>query len=680
MKGTAVTGVIVAALAAGAVVYGVTRVGGVGSEAGVVTPAHASAKVPVATADAVWGKESAPVTIVEFSDFECPYCSKGADTIQQLKETYGPEKVRIVFKNLPLPFHKSAGPAALAGATVLELAGDEAFWKFHDKAFKNQKSLTEENFVLWATEAGVDKAKFQTAYAAKSAQPKVDADMKLAETIGARGTPHFFINGVRLSGALPLEEFKKKVDEQTAAAQKLQTEGVPAADVYVKLTEQNFQAPAPEAPRKPPPSPAEDKTIYKAEVLKTDPVKGSPKALVTIVEFSDYQCPFCSRVEPTVKQIVDTYGEQVRVVWKDNALPFHNMAKPAAALGRYAYETGGDKTFWKVQETLFANQAELQHGDEGLKKIAELAGVDWAQAKKAIDSGKYNAAIDASMALAQKLGATGTPAFFVNGRKVTGARPFEQFKEVIDQEIIRAKGLGGANATEIYTKAIAQGIEAPAPAAGGAQGAAFEPTKATNVPAVPADAPFKGGKNAKIVIQEFSDFQCPFCSRVNPTMEQIKKEYGDQVKIVWRNLPLDFHANAPLAAEAAYEVYKQKGDEAFWKFHDVVFANQKAIERTDLEAYASQVGGIDMAKFKAALDQRTHKARVEQDKQAGSSAGINGTPGFLVGSYVVSGARPFEHFKTAIEKAKADAGGAAPAPGLKPPPKKAPPAKPVPAP
>src|SRR5262249_167723 len=136
-----------------------------------------------------------------------------------------------------------------------------------------------------------------------------------------------------------------------------------------------------------------------------------------------------------------------------------------------------------------------------------------------------------------------------------------------------------------------------------------------------ADAPFKGGKNAKVVLQEFSDFQCPFCSRVTPTIKQLIDEYKDKIKIVWRNYPLPFHKEAQPAAEAAMEVYAQGGADKFWAYHDLLFANQRALSRADLEKYAEEVGGINMAKFRAALDNKTHEARVKADQEAVDKAG-----------------------------------------------------------
>jgi len=227
----------------------------------------------------------------------------------------------------------------------------------------------------------------------------------------------------------------------------------------------------------------------------------------------------------------------------------------------------------------------------------------------------------------------------VNGRFLSGAQPLEKFKEIIDAQLVIAKGLvsKGVPRDKVFREVMKT-----------AKGAA-EPEK-KDVPAPTKDNPFKGPENAKVVIQEFSDFQCPFCSRVNPTVEEILKAYPKDVKVVWRNMPLPFHADAPLAAEAAHEAFVQAGSKGFWKFHDKLFGNQQAIKQPDLEKYAAELG-LDVAKFKAALDSRKHKEFVEQDAAVGNKAGIGGTPGFVINGYFVSGAQPFPAFDKLIKMA-----------------------------
>src|SRR5262249_34444376 len=132
--------------------------------------------IPVSSDDPMWGNRNAPVTIVEFSDFQGPFCSRVEPTMDQVRQTYGQDKVRIIWKNQPLPFHDKAKPAAEAAQTIFALKGSEAFWKFHDTAFKNQKDLGPESFEKWAQAAGVDVAKFKADVASHKNAKKVDDD------------------------------------------------------------------------------------------------------------------------------------------------------------------------------------------------------------------------------------------------------------------------------------------------------------------------------------------------------------------------------------------------------------------------------------------------------------------------------------------------------------------------
>jgi protein-disulfide isomerase len=650
-KGTAIVGFLLSFLAGMFLMWGLDRgknpeIAAESASAGGADQSAAS--VPVTAKDPSWGKPDAPVTIVEISDFQCPFCSRVGPTMKQIKDTYGPDKVRIVWKHNPLPFHKEARPAHEASATVHGLAGSEAFWKFHDQAFANQRALTAENFEKWAAEAGADKAKFKEAMAAKKYASKVDEDMALAQKVGATGTPAFRINGVTLSGAQPFDRFKEIIDQQLAEAKKLVASGTKPADVYVKLTNKNQQAQPEQPAKKAQPKEAEedDKSVWKMPVFADDPIKGPKDALVTVVIFSDFQCPFCKRVEDTLKQVGEAYPNDVRFVWKDNPLPFHNRAKPAAILGRVAYKQKGDKGFWEAHEALFGSSMKFE--EDELKTIAEKSGLAWDTVKQAIDQNKYMDKIESSIDLAADFKASGTPHFFINGVRLSGAQPLDKFKAIIDERLAAAKAMvaKGTPKARIYEDVIKDGKEPP-------------PPERKQIAAPDASSPFKGGANAKVVIQEFSEFQCPFCKRVLPTMKEIEKEYGNRVKIVWRHMPLAFHKDAPLASAAAQEVFAQKGNAAFWAYHDKLFEAQGTpggIERANLEKLAEEAG-VDMAKFKAALDSDKHKAKLDSDQKVGNDAGINGTPAFVINGYYLSGAQPAAAFKKLINKALKESGG-----------------------
>lgn len=186
------------------------------------------------------------------------------------------------------------------------------------------------------------------------------------------------------------------------------------------------------------------KTKYKAvDKLKAPTVQvatagrpergGGAKATVTIVEFSDYQCPFCKRGEDSVQKVIDTYGDKVRVVFRNYPLPFHERARPAAEASLCANAQG---KFWEYNKKLFANQNAL--GDDNLKQYAKDLGLDTAKFDECYAKKPYSADIDKDLADGVMAGVNGTPAFFINGRSLSGAQPFEKFKEVIDEELAAA--------------------------------------------------------------------------------------------------------------------------------------------------------------------------------------------------------------------------------------------------
>jgi len=177
------------------------------------------------------GPDTAKVTIVEWSDFQCPFCQRVNPTIDQITKKYG-DKVRVAFKHNPLPMHNRAKPAAIAA----EAAGKQGkFWEMHDRLFENAKELTDENFVKWAEEIGLDVGKFKQDLADPELAKKVDAHQKQGMGLGARGTPAFFVNGRYLSGAQPTDAFKKLIDEELKKADALIAQGTPRDKVYEKV-------------------------------------------------------------------------------------------------------------------------------------------------------------------------------------------------------------------------------------------------------------------------------------------------------------------------------------------------------------------------------------------------------------------------------------------------------------
>jgi protein-disulfide isomerase len=172
----------------------------------------------------------------------------------------------------------------------------------------------------------------------------------------------------------------------------------------------------------------------RVQVAASGPAKGGPAtAPVTIVEFSDFQCPFCSRVNPTIKQVQDKYGDKVRIVFRQFPLSFHQQAAKAAEASLCAND---QNKFWELHDAMFADQQAL--GVDQLKAKAASLGVNAEQFNQCLDSGKHAAAIQADLKDGQAAGVSGTPALFVNGRFINGAVPFEQIDPVIQDELRRA--------------------------------------------------------------------------------------------------------------------------------------------------------------------------------------------------------------------------------------------------
>ena len=172
---------------------------------------------------------------------------------------------------------------------------------------------------------------------------------------------------------------------------------------------------------------------YEVEVSNDDPSYGSAKAAVTIVEFSDYQCPYCQQAVPILKRLQKTYGDRVRVVWKDYPLTqIHPLALKA---GQAAHCAGEQDKYWPYHDRLFENQSALDTDD--LRKHAQAVGLDMPKFSSCLDSSKYADRVRAGMEMGNRLGVSSTPTLFINGRVLPGAYPYDQLAAVIDEELAR---------------------------------------------------------------------------------------------------------------------------------------------------------------------------------------------------------------------------------------------------
>jgi len=213
------TFILAAVLIVGAIVFFVNSDGNSGKavNTGSGTGSANGNVVVSADDDAVLGDADAPVEIIEFSDYQCPYCGKfWSETLPQIEKDYiQTGKAKLVFRDFPLEsIHPMAMPAALAAECVKDKGGDDAYYKYHDKLFANQASLSNDNLKKWAKELGYD---ISSCLDSKKFESEVRNDLADGSAAGVQGTPSFIINGQMISGAQPYSVFKQIIDAQLSA-------------------------------------------------------------------------------------------------------------------------------------------------------------------------------------------------------------------------------------------------------------------------------------------------------------------------------------------------------------------------------------------------------------------------------------------------------------------------------
>ena len=284
--------------------------------------------------------------------------------------------------------------------------------------FDNQTALDRDSLIQYAKDLKLNTKKFIADMDSADAVGQVTLDMESGEKSDVKGTPHFFMNGTRLSGAQPLDTFQALLDSELKAAE-------PYAKGKNKLSGQKLYEQI-----------VADNPVPVIEVdIKGAPALGPDNAQVTIIEFSDFQCPFCKRANDTIRELISQpkYKDKIKVVFMQYPLPFHSNASIAAQASLFAHEHG---KFWEMHDILFAHQSELDR--ESLLQYAAEIGLDVGELDAAFERGKYESEIDAYKKEAAKANVSGTPSFLINGESVVGAQPLEKFEEVVDRALERA--------------------------------------------------------------------------------------------------------------------------------------------------------------------------------------------------------------------------------------------------
>jgi protein-disulfide isomerase len=364
----------------------------------------------------VKGDPAAPVTIVEYTDYQCPYCARHATSTLPLVlvEMIDTGRAHYIIKDFPLD---NIHPEARAAAVAARCAGEvDAYWPMHDALFLRQQEWSglgsgiNDYLATLAGDLGLDATDFETCQASGRYDGIVQANLEEGLALGVRGTPAFFINGFPISGAQPYELFDYAVG--------LAEEGT-LADAYVSEEQQA------------PPEPSSPVEVEIGDAFSI----GAADAPVVIVEFTDFQCPFCARhFAQTFSQIKADYIDtgKVRYYFKDFPLTIHPQAPKAAEAARCAGDQG---EFLAMHGLLFAHQTTWSgrtDAESVFSSLAESAGLDMTLFNECLSDGRYEAAVAADLEQGIRLGINGTPAFFLNGNYLSGAQPYSVFQQAIE--------------------------------------------------------------------------------------------------------------------------------------------------------------------------------------------------------------------------------------------------------
>jgi len=379
------------------------------------------------------------------------------------------------------------------------------------------------------------------------------------------------------------------------------------------------------------------KAVYKIPRGPQTATEGAASAPIPNGGWGDYACGYFNPVQGTLAKLDLLYPDQIR--WVHRTLPLDDDYTLAAEASLAAAAQG---RFRPMHERLFALRGRVTRAEAEL--VARELGLDMIRFRADLDVGTYKDVVAGDMADAVKLGITGTPTFFVNGRPVHGNQPLRVFAEVVDQELARAEAARAKHPAELYDALVEDGRARADTQDADHDASELDPGSGYRVgTGLPGHQ--LGPDDALVTLIEWSDFQCPYCARSAPVVAAVHKKYGDQVRIVFRHYPMAFHRDAQLAAEAGVAASVQG---KFWEYQDQVWAHFGNLSRADLESYASAVR-LDMAKFKAALDEHRYRNVVMAEAAAAEALGVGGTPTMFLNGQPIVGSHEQEDLERIID-------------------------------
>lgn len=372
------------------------------SSAGTIVSDRAVWKVPVLADDPFKGRSDALVTIVSFSELESPFCKRAAATLDQLLAAY-PNDLRVVWKDHPLPFDTRARPAALFGRAVYAAQGHDAFWRAHSLLLASPQ-LEAADLGRVAQQLGLSAELPKQALKDVSFARKLEESLTLGFDVQAKGIPHFFINGLRLAGAQPLEKLLPLVDQELAKAKALVSSGVAPSRLYETIVATGKQLPA-----------LERRRVPRADASSIG--IGAPDAPVVVQFWSSFPCVACISGIEQLAALEREYQGRVRVVFRIAS------SSLAAEASREVFAQQG-LTAFQAWYARFAQSEQLsaKQQRDTLDTLAEASRLDLPRFKAALDARRHQQAAQTDSSAAQDAGIA-MPAFSINDYYLAGPQP-----------------------------------------------------------------------------------------------------------------------------------------------------------------------------------------------------------------------------------------------------------------
>lgn len=398
---------------------------------------------------------------------------------------------------------------------------------------------------------------------------------------------------------------------------------------------------------------------FRVELAADDHALGGDAPLVTVVVFSDYACRPCARSWKVLENVVEDYGDDVRVVFRSMTVP--GFARGEQAI-EAAYAAGLQGKFWDMHRRLF--EASTDFTRPVLRAHAEALGLDVQRFLDDMDTGATSGRRARDKRQAKALGVLVAPAAFVNGVPVVGFKDETVWHGLLDEEIARARQMirDGTPRAKLYEAMMQGALTRPITDPKDVEALKQRLAKQRAEDAAPKktisprgdqryripldDSPVRGPADAPVLIVEFLDFQCPLCRKAwSESVPKVLEKFEKDVRMAVVHLPLEIHVAARGAAEASMAAHRQG---KFWAFHDRLIAHEGAMGRSTFVELARELG-LDVDRFLRDLDAPETKAKIAADLDLARRLGVDATPSFFVNGRYFKGFQPQKELAAVVE-------------------------------